>query len=61
MVMIELVIALVLAFGNGGAIPVAGPMANPANPGEEEVDYQRPDKDVQPHPVSWGELKKRYN
>ena len=62
MLLIQLVVALVLALGGGDAPTAASPAADQVSLGEEQVGYQRPDKDREPHPVdvTWGELKGLY-
>lgn len=57
MLMIQLLIGLLLTFGTGEALTVRSPAADEVTLGEEEVEYQRPPKRKQPHPVTWGELK----
>lgn len=60
MFIVELLVALLLAFGGGDAPMLASPGANPASLGEEEVEYQRPPKRRQPHPTTLSELKGMY-
>ena len=62
MLMLQLLISLLLTFGAGDALTTASPAADEVNLGEAQVEYQRPDKDADPHPVNvtWGELKGMY-
>ena len=60
MLFVQLAVAFMLALG-GDVIPVAGTLVNPVNLGEEQVEYQRPPKEREPHPLTWGELKSMYN
>ena len=60
MLMLQLLISLLLTFGAGDALTTASPAADEVNLGEAQVEYQRPPKNRQPHPVTWGELKGMY-
>ena len=60
MLILELVVALILALGAGDALPVAGGAANTGSFGEGQIEYQRPKKEEQPQPITWGQLKSMY-
>ena len=62
MLIVQMVVALMIALGAGESPMVAGPEANPVSIGEEQVDYQRPPKDKQPHKeITLSELKAMYS
>jgi hypothetical protein len=63
MLMLQLLISLFLTFGAGDALTIGTPAADEVNLEEDLMEYQRPPKRADPHPindVTWGEIKGMY-
>jgi hypothetical protein len=62
MLIVQMVMALILALSAGEAPMVASLGANPVSIGEEQADYQRPPKREEPQiDITLSELKAMYN